>query len=125
MDEIAEATNPAKQTKANPPHQTNGHGKDHAEASAANGKGDGEDDGDGEGDGEGGDKKPENPAPEVEEEDEDGIHPRDILITGSADGTARSWALATGKQLKVSHAIRVPASGSARRAEGCATIDDS
>ena len=48
-----------------------------------------------------GEETEEQAAEPEQEEDEDGIHPGDILITGSADGTARSWALATGKQLKV------------------------
>ena len=43
----------------------------------------------------------ENEEEEEEEEYEDWIHPRDMLITGSFDGTARSWSMMRGRPIKV------------------------
>ncbi|XP_037075653.1 WD repeat-containing protein 86-like isoform X2 [Pollicipes pollicipes] len=59
------------------------------------------------------------PEPEKEDEDlEEGIHPRDVLITGAADGTARSWSVAKGIQLKVFKGHKGPVSCMAIDATG-------
>ena len=43
----------------------------------------------------------EDPERVPEKRDDDGIHPEDIIITGSGDGTARAWEMATGKLIRV------------------------